>query len=199
MLRAVGKARLTWGVTIGGLGAIPASVCAGYDPGLRREDRIHSSRYPAAPPLQPCSHFGPKGRTRPLLAALPRPNERPGRLGTVPPATPSPPVGWWARPGVQPPTPRHWESPPPGLRDPRPRDRPSSARCSLCSRRCCPAKGPASQTCLRHHGAGQWPQRRAQNRSAPAHTEPGARPPEALELQFLFYPCVPCLRTCSAP
>lgn len=55
MLQAVGKARLTWGVTIGGLGAIPASVCAGYDPGLRREDRIHSSRYPAAPPLQPCS------------------------------------------------------------------------------------------------------------------------------------------------
>lgn len=105
MLRAVGKARLTWGVTIGGLGAIPASVCAGYDPGLRREDRIHSSRYPAAPPLQPCSHFSPKGRRRPPPPASPaRPNERPGRLGTVPPATPSPPAGWWARPGVQPPT-----------------------------------------------------------------------------------------------
>lgn len=53
-----GKARLTWGVAVGGLGAIPASVCAGYGPGLRREDRIHSPGYPEAPPLQFCSHFG---------------------------------------------------------------------------------------------------------------------------------------------
>lgn len=44
------------------------------------------------------------GRSPPPPAAPPRPNERPRRLGTVPPATPSPPAGWWARPGGQPPT-----------------------------------------------------------------------------------------------
>lgn len=68
MLQAVGRAGLTWGVAVGGLGAIPASGCAGYGPGLRREDRIHSLGYPAAPPLQPCSHFSPNGGEEPASA-----------------------------------------------------------------------------------------------------------------------------------
>lgn len=88
-----GKARLTWGVAVGGLGAIPASMCAGYGPGLRREARIQAPGYPEAPPLQLCSHFGrnvgrspafsccsPQGQMKGPTASGQCPRPRPVRL-----------------------------------------------------------------------------------------------------------------------
>lgn len=184
MLGAVGKAWLTWGVAAGGLGAIPASVCAGYSPGLRREDGIHSPGYPAAPPLHPAGTTAKTlGRSPLSPAAPPRPNERPRRLGTVPPTTPSPPAGWWARPGGQPPThgTRNHCLPGFGIRD-------------LGSAPLAPAavflggavlcKGqfrkPASATAGSHNGHSGG--RKAT--CAPAHTEPRACPPSAQKLQF---------------
>lgn len=108
-------------------------------------------RGPTPSALQP---LRPKRGEEPrlLLLLFPRPNERPHSFGTVPPATPSPSAGWSARPGGQPPT-HCTRNLPPGLRNPRPQVRPSSARCSFLF--------PAVLLC--NNRVGQWPQRRAQS------------------------------------
>lgn len=184
-----GKARLTWGVAVGGLGAIPASVSAGYGPGLRREDRIHSPGYPEAPPLQLCSHFGrnvgrspafscgsPQGQMKGPTASgqslRPRPvSPQDGRRGGEDSLLPTA-LEIWLR-GF-------------GIRDLR--SVPLAPAAVSCSRRCSSATtGPDNG-----HSGG----RRAT--SATAHTDPRACPSAGPETTIPSYPRVPALQRCPA-
>lgn len=184
-----GKARLTWGVAVGGLGAIPASVSAGYGPGLRREDRNHSPGYPEAPPLQLCSHFGrnvgrspafscgsPQGQMKGPTASgqslRPRPvSPQDGRRGGEDSLLPTA-LEIWLR-GF-------------GIRDLR--SVPLAPAAVSCSRRCSSATtGPDNG-----HSGG----RRAT--SATAHTDPRACPSAGPETTIPSYPRVPALQRCPA-
>lgn len=182
------KTRLTWGVAVGGLGAIPVSVCAGYGPGLK-EARIHSRSYPEAPPLQLCSHYGRnverspafsfcspqsqmKGPTASGQCLRPRPvrlqDGRRGREDSLLPTA----LGICLR-GF-------------GIHDLR--SVPLAPAAVSCSRRCCSATtGPDNG-----HSGG----RRAT--SATAHTDPRACPSAGPETTIPSYPRVLALQRCPA-